>query len=106
MKTLWNKYSYVMILIVISFAGAILLSTVFPVSTEDFLTITVSEGDTLWGLAEEYDDYHRLSKHDFIKWVEQYNGVTTSTIYEGEQLIIPVKNSALQQNEFSNLASN
>ncbi len=106
MKKLWGKYSYVMILVVLSFAGTILFSIVFPTSTDEFLKITVSDGDTLWNLSEEYAEYHGLSRTEFIEWVEQYNGITASRIFSGEELIIPVKDSAVEIYEISNFASN
>jgi hypothetical protein len=38
--------------------------------------------------------------------VEQNNGITASRIFSGEELIIPVKDSAVEINEISNFASN
>ncbi|MBB6444171.1 cell division suppressor protein YneA [Bacillus benzoevorans] len=106
MKKLWSRYSYVMILVGLSLAGIIIFSFVFPTSTEDYLKITVSDGDTLWNLSEEYAGYHRLSNPDFIAWVEQYNGISGERIYAGQEIMIPVKDSAVEIDEISNLASN
>ena len=106
MKKLWSNYSYVMILVMLSFAGAILFSAVFPTSTEEYLKITVADGDTLWNLAEEYEEYHRLSHYEFIKWVEQNNEITASRIFSGKELMIPVKDSAVKIDVISNFASN
>lgn len=70
------------------------------------MKITVSDGDTLWNLSEEYADLHRLSRNEFINWVEHYNGVSAERIYVGQELMIPVKDSAVEIEEISNLASN
>jgi LysM repeat protein len=106
MKKLWSKYSYVMILVGLSLAGTIIFSLVFPASTEEYLKITISDGDTLWNLSEEYADYHHLSRADFIEWVEQYNGISGERIYAGQELMIPVKDSVMEIDEISNFASN
>ena len=106
MKKLWSKYSYAMILVGLSIAGAFILSIVFPASMDEYVKITVSEGDTLWNISEEYAEYHHLSKREFVIWVEQYNEITASRIFIGDELIIPVKDSAVEINDISNLASN
>ena len=64
MKKLWNQYSYAIILIVLSFVTAFLLiDSIQCFSSEDsYVTVTVSEGDSLWEIADEYSEQHSLSK--------------------------------------------
>lgn len=95
-----------MILVVLSFVGTFIFLIGYPSSADEYVKITVSEGDTLWNISDEYSEYHHLSKDKFIKWVERYNGISGERIHSGDQLLIPVRNSAFEINEINNLASN
>ncbi|WP_230137287.1 cell division suppressor protein YneA, partial [Peribacillus frigoritolerans] len=64
---------------------------------KDFLSIEVSEGDTLWGIAEEYEESN-LTKKEFIGWIEENNGVSADSIKPGQVIVIPVKGEELVQN--------
>jgi hypothetical protein len=54
-----------------------------------FTSIEVSDGDTLWSLADQYmtPGYH--SRREFIREVRELNHLTGSTIWSGSQLYIP-----------------
>lgn len=91
MKKLWNHYSYAIILVVLSFSTALIL--IFQLGKADpinYVQITVNEGDTLWQIAEEFSDKHKLSANEFITWVEQNNGISGGRIFPGDELVIPV----------------
>ena len=48
-----------------------------------------------------------IEKRNLLIWVEQYNGIYSMNEYLcGDELIIPVKDSAVEINDISNLASN
>jgi hypothetical protein len=106
MKKLWRKNSYAIILVVLSFVGALLFSNYLPSSGDDYKKVTVSKGETLWELSEQYADQHNLSTMEFIEWVEDYNGISGDYIFAGDELVIPIKDSPIQLDEISNLASN
>jgi cell division protein YceG involved in septum cleavage len=76
--------------------GAFLYATK-PVSKEDYIEITVSAGDTLWELAEKYNDSHDLSTREFIEWVIDVNHLTDQQIVAGEKIIIPVLKSDVEE---------
>jgi hypothetical protein len=87
MKKLWKNYSYAIILVVLSFVGVFIFSNMFPSSHDDYMKVTVSKGETLWGISDKYSDQHHLSKAEFVEWV------------------IPIKNSAIEMTEINELAS-
>ncbi len=57
---------------------------------EKYATITVSSGDSLWGLSRQYKDYHKMSSTDFIEWVCSNNQLKGDTIHPGDKIHIPV----------------
>lgn len=55
-----------------------------------YKSIVVSNGDTLWTIAEEYmDAEHYDSINDYIREVKSMNTLTDDTIHYGEYLVIP-----------------
>ncbi|GHH96674.1 cell division suppressor protein YneA [Neobacillus kokaensis] len=102
MKKLWNQYSYAIILILLSFSFAAIISFQnSPEESEQYLKITVSEGDSLWKLSKQYADQHSLSNEDFVNWVKLHNKNTEDKIYPGEEIIIPVSNKILSPGELA-----
>ncbi|OMP66869.1 cell division suppressor protein YneA [Domibacillus epiphyticus] len=61
------------------------------VKEPSYYEISVSKGDTLWSLAEEYKELHDMDEIEFIKWVQDENELITTKILPGEQLVIPVQ---------------
>lgn len=92
MKKLWNQYSYAIIFILLSFAFALILAIRFDAFQQNqYVKITVSEGDTLLKIADEYSEKETLSGEDFVQWVQNHNNIDEDHIFPGEKLIIPVK---------------
>lgn len=92
MNKLWKKYSYAIILIVLSFSVAIL----FAGQSNDeskYKKVTVSEGDTLWELSKLYSEENSLSNSQFVSWVKKHNNIDGEQIYPGEKIIIPISNT-------------
>ena len=52
-----------------------------------YKSIEVSEGDTLWDIAEEYGDYQ--DKESYIVEIKELNHMDDDTIYSGSYLVIP-----------------
>ena len=65
---------------------------VFAVADDgiDFVTVTVSSGDTLWNLCAPYKP-ERMDLRDFIEKVKYENNMDTSEIFMGQELMIPVR---------------
>ncbi len=91
MKKLWEKYSYIIILAAVCFIAAFSISNKLQEPNE-YINVTVNEGDSLWKIAEKYSDGHNMSSAEFVQWVEKKNGITGETIFPGEELTIPVHN--------------
>jgi hypothetical protein len=96
MKLIYKKYFNTIVL-----AGVVfLLSVMFSFSVEDtsqtpFKSVLINEGDTLWGIANQYEN-HSLSKVEFIAWIEEYNGVRADKVQPGQTIVIPVKRDHVQ----------
>ncbi|MCG3082957.1 cell division suppressor protein YneA [Anoxybacillus sp. LAT_35] len=72
------------------------------VDKEKYVEITVSAGDTLWGLAEQYKHEHQLSRQQFIEWVMKVNKRSDDQLIVGEKIVIPV----LKSNSENQLVAN
>ncbi|WP_338447771.1 LysM peptidoglycan-binding domain-containing protein [Niallia oryzisoli] len=105
MKKLWGNYSYAIILVVLSMLSLVVLKINLPSSPDHYVTITVSAGESLWEISQKYEGQHGLSEMEFIKWVEQYNGISGDHIFSGENIIIPIKAGNIELNETQDLAS-
>ena len=96
MKLIYKKYFNTIVL-----AGVVfLLSVMFSFSVEDtsrtpFKSVLINEGDTLWSIANQYEN-HSLTKVEFIEWIEEYNGVRADNVQPGQTIIIPVKSEHVQ----------
>lgn len=102
MKTLWKNYSYAIILIVLSFVTAFILSIRFNAfHQEDYLKVTVSDGDSLWKIADEYATDVSISNREFVQWVQIHNDIDGDQIFPGEKILIPVSNEKKPVNEFA-----
>jgi len=91
MKNLCIKYSYAITLIILSCSLALFLSF-RDHSTNDnqYLKITVSDGDSLWKISNKYAEQHSLSPSEFVGWVQKHNKNISDEIYPGEKIVIPV----------------
>lgn len=57
----------------------------------EYVEIEVTEGDSLWDYANEFEEYHNLSNNKFISWVEEENELSGKWIKPGQKLFLPVK---------------
>lgn len=104
MKKLWDLYSYSIILLVLSLLTALIIFFRTGVSSnEEFMTITVSEGDTLWEIAEVLSAQHSLTSKEFVKWVEKNNAIYGDRIFPGDELVIPVTINNSEMKEYASL---
>lgn len=105
MKKILNQYSYAILLIVLSCSLSFLLSLRFDSPEEDqYIKITISEGDSLWKISKQYSEQHSLSNDDFVSWVKRHNDIEGDEIYPGEEIMIPVNHDASFPTELASAA--
>ncbi|NMD69574.1 LysM peptidoglycan-binding domain-containing protein [Bacillus sp. DNRA2] len=90
MKLIWKRYSYVIVLIAVSYLAIFAIIHKLD-KTDEFINITVQEGESLWVIAEKYSDSHDMTEEEFVHWVQAENGLSEDAIYPGDQLMIPVQ---------------
>ncbi|CUA80337.1 MULTISPECIES: cell division suppressor protein YneA [Anoxybacillus] len=96
-----KSHYVVMVLFSVLFVWAFLHVTQ-SVDKEKYVEITVSAGDTLWELADQYKHEHQLSHQQFIEWVMKVNGRSDDRLIVGEKIVIPV----LKSNHENQLVAN
>lgn len=79
-----NSYLFLIIGLCFLFAYA---GTIKSQSSKVYEEITVSKGDTLWGLALQYADNKPTDK--WIEEVMKLNNLSSATIITGEELRLP-----------------
>lgn len=89
MKKIWENYSYAIILLAVSLIFSFVAKVQLN-SEDDYITVTIEEGQSLWEIAETFADGHTLSESEFISWVEKENGISGDLIHPGDELVIPV----------------
>ena len=91
MKKIWTSHSYTIFFVIGVFA---LISTVLFSNIDDsmeaFQQVTVKKGDTVWDMAERFDD-SKMSKIEFVSWVQENNDLHITQLKEGQTIVIPVK---------------
>ncbi|QQZ07842.1 cell division suppressor protein YneA [Heyndrickxia vini] len=90
MTILWKKYSYVIILIVLSMVIGLYAMNSF-IDDKNYQEVIVTKGQSLWEIAHIYSKEHSMNPNEFIEWVTKKNHLTSSNIKAGEKIIIPIK---------------
>lgn len=96
MKLIYKKYFNTILL-----AGMVFILSVFfslsldNDSTNEYQSVLINEGDTLWSIANQYED-DSLTKVEFINWIEEYNEVRADRLQPGQTIVIPVKRELVQ----------
>ncbi|WP_066369807.1 cell division suppressor protein YneA [Neobacillus fumarioli] len=102
MKKLWKHYSYAIILMGLSCSFAIVLSLQsFLQSQDKYMKVTISQGDSLWKIAQQYSDRLSISNEEFVNWVKRHNYNAGDTIYPGDVIMIPVTKESPAAEQFA-----
>ncbi|NQD68207.1 LysM peptidoglycan-binding domain-containing protein [Bacillus haikouensis] len=102
---IWSRFSYIIILFVLSF-----LSSAYIFLNADsepaYETVRVSEGDTLWTIAEKFKEDYSMTREEFIIWVGEENKLTSYSIEPGMSLVLPVESPIHPDRPDTQLAMN
>lgn len=55
----------------------------------EYITYIVSDGDTIWGIAQCYCG-NSIDIRIAVNQIEEINGISNATIYSGDSLLVPV----------------
>ena len=86
LKNCRRFYTFIIILTII-FSSIFFASSVYGYEVNQYDTVTVKSGDTLWTIAQEYNKSGDIRK--LIVKIKKVNGLESSIIYAGDQLVIP-----------------
>ncbi|WP_160118363.1 LysM peptidoglycan-binding domain-containing protein [Bacillus sp. V59.32b] len=93
MKTLLQKHSYTILLLGVVFIFSLFFSLKSDKqNVENYLSVTVSSGETLWELAERYEN-DDMTRNQFIDWIEKHNELQAESLKPGEEIVIPIAKS-------------
>ena len=91
---------------VLSLVASIIIKTnLTSTDTDQYMTITIQDGESLWEISQKYEEQHGLSKEEFFKWVEKHNGVSRDYIVAGKDLVLPIENELIAIDDVQELAS-
>jgi cell division protein YceG involved in septum cleavage len=89
-KVRFTVFVTICILITVFCLGSVFGAGEVSGATEkQYVTITVEPGDTLWTIAETYSD-ENVDVRQYAYRIARFNGISDSTVYAGEELIIPL----------------
>ncbi len=79
---------FVFLILFISFFTA---RTILANSPDQYKTITINRGETLWSIAKTYkNDTHGFNTNEFINWVVRENDIDNDRLKSNQKIIIPV----------------
>ena len=106
MKKLWRNYSYSIILGFLSLVALLIIKIdVTPTKIDQYMTITIKDGESLWQISQKYEEQHGLSNEEFFKWVEKHNGISRDYIVAGKDLLLPIEHKPIAIDEVQEFAS-
>ncbi|MCM3667812.1 cell division suppressor protein YneA [Mesobacillus maritimus] len=103
MKVIWRKHSYTILFVATCLTLTLVLANGLKIGKQDYITVTVEAGASLWELAEAYSDEHNLTHQEFVAWVEKENGIIGGKIFAGDQLIVPITGKKLDSTQYASL---
>lgn len=88
-KTSWSYIIVFAVLLILTFF--VLSTSIASAKPEQYVKITIEEGDTLWGISESYGEQSDLSRSNFINWTIERNHIQVRKLIPGQSIIIPVR---------------
>jgi LysM repeat protein len=72
-------------------------------SLEKYHQVEIKEGDSLWSIADKYSVNTKISKQEFVVWVQEKNEIHSSIIKPGDLVYVPVERE--QEHQIEQIAS-
>lgn len=95
LKKLWVNFSYVIILLVLSFICMYITIDTLAVDSNNnqdgFVKIVADDNENLWQMAEQYKHLHQMSTEEFVAWVKEENRLKSFRLENGVELVLPIK---------------
>ena len=86
--TFIQKYGFILLIVLLCTAFSIAgVMKEAKSASNSFVEVTIAEGDTLWGLAQDYSEKDHPTK--WIAKVMELNDMQSTTIKSGETLKLP-----------------
>ncbi len=89
--TIQGNLFVIIFIILIALSFAVIANDIKTTPSNEYQTVVLEKGDTLWAIADQYQTAHMRSKNDFISWVEKVNHVNRNNITAGKEIMIPIK---------------
>lgn len=84
-----RRFSLIIIIVSVIFVSLISSTTAYGYKTPKYEKITVRAGDTLWSIAQKYIKQGDIRENIYKLQIK--NNLTDTTIYEGMEIKIPVR---------------
>ncbi|GAA0339039.1 hypothetical protein GCM10008967_31640 [Bacillus carboniphilus] len=92
MTTFIKKHSFSILFLLFAWILAfVYIQLTAETSADNYQSITINKGDTLWEIASTYQEEANHSIQSFIAWVEDMNNIDVNSIKPGDQIVIPVE---------------
>ncbi|MBC2243821.1 cell division suppressor protein YneA [Listeria booriae] len=105
-KSIWDRYYIAIIFIITCFVlGIVLLIVTVNQADTEYNEVSIASGDSIWSLADDYAGKYKMSKQDFVAWVEKENQLIDGKLMAGDKIVIPVKQTNLEQDNSIQLAN-
>ncbi|MEK3886825.1 cell division suppressor protein YneA [Bacillus sp. FSL K6-3431] len=95
MNYIWKKYSFAIILFILTFVMGIYVIFSSNSNTNEYVIITVQDGESLWSISERYAHNLGVTTSEFVNMLEEKNELKHKLIKSGEQLKVPTPNEKL-----------
>lgn len=92
-KLIKKKVRLILVVVILTMLlglGITSFQTVNAANQENVITVTVNEGDTLWGIAKKYNTSNKDIRK-VVYEIEKANNIKKCIIYPGQQLKVPIE---------------
>lgn len=78
----------ILLIVFFIFSSGVSINYNDKLSNVEFITYTVLPGDTIWSIAQEYEN--KINRTNFVNEIERINKINRDLILPGDKLAIPI----------------